>query len=135
MPGTIPAAARALVLALLCAGCESSGPAACLPPARDEPEEVEVTTPKGSYSESWYCEDPPPGELLDGSFEFDLIWVEGEDCDPCDRERIAGVAATYMCEGLPTVRLLCGPIAYPLNPWDRQGCLYAVAYETGCIID
>ncbi|WP_434424373.1 hypothetical protein [Nannocystis pusilla] len=63
-----------------------------------------------------------------------MIWVEGEECDPCDLEGIAARAPTQVCssDDSPAIRLLCGPIPWELNPWDRQGCVYAVASSRDC---
>ena len=33
------------------------------------------------------------------------------------------------------VRLLCGPVPWQGNPWDRKGCVYAVASDIGVICD
>lgn len=54
---------------------------------------------------------------------------------PCDLERIASHAVTQVCDadGPPTMRLLCGPIPWSLEPWQRKGCVYAVATTSGCV--
>lgn len=126
--------ALALGLALMLAACTGGTNAGeCLPPARasSEPEEIEYEAEgvQGTQTLWWYCETPPPPELLDGQHRTDLVWVEGEQCDPCDRERIASVALTqvYQEADAPALRLLCGPIPWELQPWDRKGCVYAVA--------
>lgn len=139
MPSTPRLLVRIAALGLglgACNGRPSVG-AACLPPARADGsfEEVTVQVSDGPYAMSWYCEGPPPTELLDGSHRLESIWVEGEECDPCDLEKIAALAATQVCdaEGPPALRLLCGPIPHEGEPWERKGCVYAVASNLGCV--
>ncbi|MDC0716802.1 hypothetical protein [Nannocystis bainbridge] len=133
----------ALALGLGLVAChEPTDGATCLPPARPLDDVVEIplddiaaNAPPWAQTLRWYCEDPPPDELLDGWYTSALIWVDGEDCDPCDRERIASLAVTQVCdaEGPPALRLLCGPIPLSLEPWQRKGCVYAVATTSGCV--
>lgn len=119
-------------LSLACADRKPGGE--CLPAASDEPQRIDLES--GGYLE-WYCVDPPPADLRTGGYHTKLIWVEGEDCDPCDRETIASRAMAQVCADLdttPPVRLLCGPVDYPHDPWDRKGCVYAVADPGECPI-
>lgn len=129
----------ALGLGLCACPGRPSGGEACLPPARadGEHEEFPIEVRGVASSLAWFCDDPPPAELLDGSYRTSLIWVEGEECDPCDREKIAGLAVTQVCdgEGPPSVRLLCGPVPREFKAWDRKGCIYAVADSIDCVRD
>ncbi|WAS91694.1 hypothetical protein [Nannocystis punicea] len=134
--------ALALGLGLGLAACNepASGGAACLPPGRPVEEAIEIPidkapdAPASASSLWWFCEDPPPEVLLDGRYKTELVWVDGEECDPCDLERIASYATPQVCDSRGPIRLLCGPIPQQQqpNPWDRKGCVYAVATSSGC---
>ena len=144
---SLQAGAALGVLALALGACGPQA-GACLPAARAEPITHEVTLQPHDepVALTWYCEEPPPASLLDGRHRVDLVWVDGEDCDPCDRERIAAAALRQVCGALDSpedpsaprqapIRLLCGPVPWEGEPWDRKGCVYAVASDTGWICD
>ena len=140
MSSTISTVLCVLALGLIASGCESPEPRMCLPAAREDgsSEEIPTTDPDRRPSLDWYCADPPPDDLLDGTYYTDLVWValgEGEECDPCDLERIAGAAAAQACSGDRPARLLCGPLPDRAYPWEPPGCLYAVAASDGCAVE
>lgn len=122
----------ALALALPLLACDEGEPPTCLPAARDEPEPFEVKTPTDTYELLWQCPGSPPAYLLDGSFRVLGVWVEGETCDACDLERIAGLAAAQVCSTTTPPRLLCGPLPRDAEPWERKGCYFAVAESNDC---
>jgi len=117
-----------LAFALQLLACDDAAPGSCLPAARAEPETI-----VGEQPLTWYCVDPPPAYVLDGSLSVWSVWVEGESCDPCDLERIAGLAAAQVCSGTTPPHLLCGPLPFTPQPWERKGCYYAVAAATDCL--
>jgi hypothetical protein len=144
----VRAVAGVFALALGLGACRAkSDTEACLPAANAEPTMYEVTLELYDQTASfwWYCDGPPPESLLDGQYLTDLVWVDGE-CDPCDRERIAEAALRQVCGAthvheFPSdanetpVRLLCGPVPWKGNVWDRKGCVYSVATDAGWICD
>ena len=136
----------ALALGLGLVACREpvSSEGACLSPGRPVEEATEIPlldlapeAPPWASALTWYCEEPPPEALLHGTYRSELIWVDGEECDPCDLERIASLALPQVCHGAgpPTLRLLCGPIPVSLHSWQRKGCVYAVATMNNCIVD
>lgn len=132
--------AAALVLALAAVpACKGESGDTCLAPVRDDgPEGIEVKHHESQepYELEWWCAAPPPAALLDGRYRTEKIWVEGP-CDPCDRERIAAVAARQPCSQFEVIpaRLLCGPIPHEARPWDQEGCVYLIASDIDCIVD